>query len=397
MNMSESGARQSRIRGVLRPALVIASLACSMTLGCASKSGGSADDFALKPSADGGYVVNRRYETISTRDTWTVDGDAVDVTLLVPAPSGAYPLVLYLPGLGELSDAGLSWRQAWARAGYAVLSVQPTNFGPAVWTSNRARAGDFFNIAHDAFSVPSLAARTQIVRGALEQVSRRQHDARGTAFAQIDLTRIAVAGFDLGAQTALMVAGMRVPGVEPLHLPDGVKGVMVLSPYADASEVESKFQPIQLPVLSVTSRLDTDAYGLIGTASIRRVPFQYMPPGQKYLLLLASAPHAELAGTRPNSSRDGKDTEDDIAAEDDKILGDETAEVYEGERKKRRKPDYSASRAEKLAQLVRMQRQVQAVTTAYLDAVIRNDAAGAGWLSKNAKAWLGDSGELLSK
>jgi len=395
MNMSESGARQSRIRGVLRPALVIASLACSMTLGCASKSGGSADDFALKPSADGGYVANRRYETMSTRYTWTMDEDAVDVSLLVPAPSGAYPLVLYLPGLGELSDAGLSWRQAWARAGYAVLSVQPTKFGPAVWTSNRARAGDFFDIAHDAFSVPSLAARTQVVRDALEQVSRRQHGANGTAFARIDLARIAVAGFDLGAQTALMVAGARVRDVEPLHPPDGVKAVIVLSPYADASEVESNFQPIRLPVLSVTSRLDTDAYGLIGTASIRRVPFQYMPPGQKYLLLLASARHAELAGARPNGSRDGKDTED--ATEDDKVLGDETAEVYEGERKKRRKPDYSASRAEKLAQLVRVQSQVQAVTTAYLDAIIRNDAAGAEWLSKNAKAWLGDSGELLSK
>jgi dienelactone hydrolase len=397
MTISGPGAPDYRICAVLRPALMIASLVCSMTLGCASKSGGSLDAAAVKPSADGGYVVNRRYETMSTRDTWTVDGDAVDVSLLVPAPSGAYPLVLYLPGLGELSDAGLSWRQAWARAGYAVLSVQPTKFGPAIWTSNRARAGDFFSIAHDAFSVPSLAARTQIVRDALEQVSRRQHDARATAFARIDLARIAVAGFDLGAQTALMVAGTTVRGVEPPHLPDGVKGVIVLSPYADASEVESNFQPIRLPVLSVTSSLDTDAYGLIGTASIRRVPFRYMPPGQKYLLLLASAPHAELAGARPIGSRDGKDTEDASAAEDDKILGDETAEVYEGERKKRRKPDYSASRADKLAQLVRVQSQVQAVTTAYLDAIIRNDAAAAEWLTKNARAWLGDSGELLSK
>jgi len=394
MTISGPGARQYRICVALRPALVIASLVCSMTLGCASKSDGSLDAVAVKPSP-GGYVVNRRYETMSTRDTWTVDGDAVDVSLLVPAPSGVYPLVLYLPGLGELSDAGLSWRQAWAQAGYAVLSVQPTRFGPAIWTSSRARAGDFFNIAQDAFSVPSLTTRTQIVQYALEQVSRRQHDARGAAFARIDLARIAVAGFDLGAQTALMVAGARVRGVEPLHLPDGVKGAIALSPYADASEVESNFQPIRLPVLSVTSRLDTDAYGLIGTASIRRVPFRYMPPGQKYLLLLASASHAELAGTRPNSPRDGKDTED--AGEDDKVLGDETAEVYEGERKKRRKPDYSASRAEKLAQLVRVQSQVQAVTTAYLDAIIRNDAAAAEWLSKNARAWLGDSVELVSK
>jgi hypothetical protein len=391
--------RGARSRGValLGATLLVAGLVCSVTSGCASKSSGTPDAAVAKPPADGGYVSNRRYETISTQDTWTVRENVVDVSLLVPAPPGIYPLVLYLPGLGEAADAGLSWRQAWAQAGYAVLCVQPIKFGTALWTSSRARAGDFFNLAKDAFSVPSLATRTQIVKDTLEQVSRRQREARGAAFSQIDLTRVAVAGFDLGAQTALLVAGESVRGVEPVHLPDGVKGIIVLSPYADLSGVESNFQPIRLPVLSVTSGLDTDAYGLISSPSIRRMPFQYMPPGQKYLLLLASAPHAVLAGASPYSPRNDKDTEDEPTAEDDKILGDETAEVQEGRPKKRRRPDYSAARADKLAQRIRVQTQVQAVTTAYLDAIVKNDAAAAEWMTRNAKRWLGDSAELVSK
>jgi len=44
-----------------------------------------------------------------------------------------------------------------------------------------------------------------------------------------------------------------------------------------------------------------------------------------------------------------------------------------------------------------VQGQVQAVTTAYLDAVVRNDAAAAQWLKQNAKTWLGDSAELMTK
>jgi len=275
-----------------------------------------------------------------------------------------------------------------------VLCVQPTSLGPAVWASSRARAGDFVGIARDAFSVTSLAMRTQIVRATLDQVSRRQ---RNAPFAQIDLARIAVAGFDLGAQTALIVAGQNVPGVDPLQLPDGVKAVIALSPYADRAAVESLYQPIRLPVLSVTSGMDRDAYGLIASPSLRRAPFQFMPSGGKYLLLFASAPHVLLAGAAPATPRENREVGDASTADDDKILGDETAEVYEGRPKKRRKPDNAASRADKLAQQLQVHRQVQAITTAYLDALLRNDAAATQWLTQNAKTWLGDSAELEFK
>jgi len=362
-----------------------------VTAGCASSSSGNPEVAATKPPGNGAYVPNRRYETIATQESWTVNGNQVDVTLLVPAASGTYPLVLYMPGLGEPSEAGSTWRQAWARAGYAVLCVQPTQFGTAIWSSSRARAGDFSGIARDAYAGKSLAMRAQILQDAFAQVSRRQ---RGPAFAQIDLSRIAVAGFDLGAQTAQLVAGESVRGVEPLRFPDAVKGVIVLSPYADRASEESNFQSIHLPVLAVTSAHDADTYRLIASPSMRRTPFEYMPPGQKYLLLLASAAHGVLSGAGPAAPRDSEDT---FTADDDKILGDETAEIQDGPRKRRRRPDYTAARTARLAQVARVQGQVQAVTTAYLDAVLRNDAAAAQWLKQNAKTWLGDSAELMTK
>jgi dienelactone hydrolase len=374
--------------------LLIASLICLADAGCASRSTDNTSAAAVKTSASNGYVPSRHYETTSAQDTWTLDGSLVDVTLMVPTPGGPYPLVLYLPGLGEACDAGLSWRQAWARAGYAVLCVQPKTVGPSVWASSRARAGDFVGIARDAFSVPSLVMRTQVVRAALARVSRRGHD---TGFAQVDLARIGIAGFDLGAQTALVVAGQHVAGLEPLPLPDGVKAVITLSPYADRAAAESLYQEIHVPVLTVTSGMDTDAYGLVGTPSIRRTPFQYMPAGRKYLLLLASAPHALFAGAPPAATRENKDGQDTLTGEDDRILGDETAEVYEGRPHKRRKLDDSASRANKLAQQLKVQRQVQAVTTAYLDAFVRNDGAAAQWLTQDATTWLGESAELEVK
>ncbi len=362
--------------------LLIASLICLANAGCASRSTDNAGVAAVKTTGNNGYVPGRHYETTATQDTWTLDGSLVDVTLMVPTSGGPYPLVLYLPGLGEACDAGLSWRHAWARAGYAVLCIQPKTVGPAVWASSRARAGDFVGIARDAFSVRSLEMRTQVVRAALARVSRRGRDA---GFAQSDLARIGIAGFDLGAQTALVLAGQHVAGLEPVPLPDGVKAVITLSPYAERAADESRYQDLHVPVLTVTSAMDTDAYGLVGTPLIRLTPFQYMPAGRKFLLCSPMHRTGYSRGLRPPTPGENKDGPDTLTAEDDKILGDETAEVYEGPPHKRRKPDNSATRANRLAQQVKVRSHVQAVTTAYLDAFVRNDSAAAQWLTQDAR------------
>jgi dienelactone hydrolase len=383
--------------------LLIAGLVCCTTLGCAGNSGSKPDPAVVKRYADRGYTPDRRYETTTIQDTWTVRSEVVDVALVVPSQAGTYPLVVYLPGLGESPNAGVLWRQTWARAGYAVLSAQPTRYGKAVWSSSAARAGEFFTIAKEAFSVRSLETRTQLVQGILDETSRRQRDARAPAFARIDMSRVAITGFDLGAQTAMMFAGEAVRGVEPVQLSPAVKCVVALSPYADFSGMgmESNFVTIRLPVLSVTSPADTDAYGLVTSASIRRAPFQYMPPSQKTLLVLSSAPHSLLAGgTLPEKRREQEGGTPpaavDDAGPDARIVSDETSETSgAGYDKKRRAAN--APRGSQSAERAKEQTQVQAVTTAYLDAIVKDDPLASEWLSRNAKGWLGDSAELLSR
>src|SRR6185295_14488649 len=85
------------------------------------------------------------------------------------------------------------------------------------------------------------------------------------------------------------------------------RSVIALSPYADFAGMgtEARFRDIRLPVMSVTSPEDTDAYGLVTTAAVRRAPYQYMPPGRKYLLLLGAGPHSLLGGQEhPPAERD---------------------------------------------------------------------------------------------
>jgi hypothetical protein len=393
---------ERRARARVRASLLIAGLVCCTAWGCAGHSGSKPDPAVVKQYADRGYKPDRRYETTSIEDTWTISSEPVDVALVVPSQAGTVPLVVYLPGLGESPNAGLFWRRTWAQAGYAVLSAQPTRYGKAVWSSSAARAGEFFTIAKDAFSVRSLATRTQLVQGILDETSRRQRNAGTPAFARIDMSRIAISGFDLGAQTAMVFAGASVRGVEPVQLSASIKCVVALSPYADFSGMgmESNFVTIRLPVLSVTSPVDTDAYGLVTSAFIRRAPFQYMPPGQKTLLVLSSAPHSLLAGGALPEKRQAQDggtppAAVDEAGPDARIVSDETSEAN-GERYDKRRRGANQRRGQ-APERAKEQTQVEAVTTAYLDAIVKDDPLASEWLSRNAKSWLGDSAELLSK
>ena len=193
-----------RGRGRVRLIAGVLACACAASLsGCHSAAPARPSAAAPKQRAGSGYSGSRHDATASTRDIWRVDDQPVDIVLLAPAQAGRHALIIYLPGLGESCTAGEVWRRTWAEAGYAVLCAQSPALGEAVWSSERARRGDFAGIARDAYAAPALAKRVAAVRGLIDELQRRQEAGGETPYVQIDLTRIAVGGFDLGAETAL--------------------------------------------------------------------------------------------------------------------------------------------------------------------------------------------------
>ena len=384
--------------------LLFAAVTSGAMVACADKPSAKSRVSAAESRADTGYVPEHRFQTTATQDTWLIGSEPVDIRLLVPIQGGIFPLVFYFPGLGESPDAGLAWRQFWAEAGYAVLSAQPAKYGTAVWSSDRAHIGDFLDIAKDAFAAPSLATRTELARGLLDETWRRRRGKHDLALDHIDMSRVAVTGYDLGAQTAMMVAGENVQGVESLQVPEGVKCVVALSPYADFSGMglESNFSSIRLPVLSVTSSQDTDAYGLVKSAAVRRAPYQYMPPSQKYLLVLSGAPHSLFAGSSaPTKGKGGYSTQAQGDSESEGEAGavepsDDSSDRAQAQGRKNRRASSAGPNGSSARRAIDVV-QVQSVTTAFLDATVKNDPIGSEWLSRNAKRWLGSSADLESK
>lgn len=257
--------------------------------------------------AERGYVPAAAGEPQPFADTW-VRGERVLVAEgLVPVGPDAAPLVLYLPGLGEGTQAGIAWRQAWAAAGYAVVSLQE-QADHRVWTSPPARAGEFRRLVADRFDPRAVAERVEDVRHALDRLRARARTG-AIPFARIDPDRVAVAGFDVGARTAMALAGERHPVLGILPRPAPVQAIVAISPVANAAAggLAERFGAVSLPLLVVTGTGDEDPYGIVDTPFARQAPFHFAPPGDKFLLVLADGIHATLSGSPPSALPDAGD------------------------------------------------------------------------------------------
>jgi predicted dienelactone hydrolase len=317
---------------------------------------------------------------------------------MIPATNDRFPLVVYLPGLGETAESGLVWRKAWAEAGYAVLSVQPASEGVAVWKSEQARLGDFQAVARTHFAASSLARRAQLLEGVFADLARHANGA--SAFARVDTQAIAVTGFDLGAQTAMIFAGERVDGVAALHSPAAIKAVIALSPYADFAGmgIMPDFEDIRIPVLGVTSGEDTDAYGLVTSPSVRRAPFRYMPAGDKYLLMLAGAPHSLMSGREvpeTSTTEAARGSDGGTGSGEQRSRGGMRGRRGGGQRGGSNETP-SAAGSPSINWKMELT-DVKSVSVAFLDATVKDDPVAREWLHKDAQRWLGELAQLSSK
>ena len=96
-------------------------LCCLVTGGCTS----TPRPEVSPPLVDRGYVSKRHYATNASQDAWPFADTVLDISFIAPAEPGPFPVIIYLPGLGESAAAASVWRKAWAEA---VLQAKMTSW-----------------------------------------------------------------------------------------------------------------------------------------------------------------------------------------------------------------------------------------------------------------------------
>ena len=383
--------------------LSIAVMFSAALLGCADSGPGrrgadrdkAATERAERLSASA-YQPAEEFSLTLALQTWTVQGETLPVSLAFPGGSArGLPLVVYLPGLGESAQAGLRWRQAWARAGFAVLSLQPLDADARAWSSDLARAADFKALAREHQQPEMLHARLERLSAALAE-ARQRAAAGDSLWRRVDFNAVGIAGYDLGVQAALAPALMAQ-----------AKAVVALSPVVsiDAAALAGS----STPLLMISSRRDSDPTGLFADAAQRGSQiFEQWPAaagGKSFLLMLNSATHGALSGSP------GLDVDDEAGDTTPSQRGSQNGQQRTGRHhgnsggnsgagSNTGNGDAHASGAPSSRMSAGSQEAgavIQGASIAFLDATLRARPQAQAWLQQDAPEWLKGLGEWVQR
>jgi serine/threonine protein kinase/pimeloyl-ACP methyl ester carboxylesterase len=206
--------------------------------------------------------------------------------------SGSLPLIIFSHGYGGSREGYEYLGRGWADAGYIVIF--PTHLG----SDTEALAQMGLRGASDpatAFEMQrQRAADVHFVLSSLKLIDQQVRDIHG----KIDKQEIGVAGHSMGAGTALLVAGATASaanGAAQSFRDKHVRAVIAMSPQGPGEEgfSDHSWDSVAVPALTMSGSKDRGIGGQ--PAEWRMLPFQHMPAGGKYQVLVNGADHLTFA------------------------------------------------------------------------------------------------------
>lgn len=299
---------------------------------------GPAQAGAYDPLAVAGAV-----ETLDLNITAAQRRRSVPVRVFLPAGNTAAALVLFSHGLGGSREGNDFLGRHWARRGYVVVFLQHPGSDDGVWKD--VAAAQRMAAMRAAASGHNFFLRVQDVSAVIDQLERWNLSAGSRLMGRLDLTRIGMSGHSFGALTTQAISGQTYGGKSVAD--PRIKAAIAFSPSSPRrGNAKEAFGKVQIPWLLMTGTHDTAVIGDADLAS-RLAVFPALPAGGKYELVLDGAEHSAFT--------------------DRALPGDS----------KRRNP--------------RHHRTLLALSTAFWDAWLRDDAAAKAWLDGNGPTTFLDS------
>jgi predicted dienelactone hydrolase len=293
-----------------------------------------------------------RADVRTTDETWQDAARDRDVPVRVyrdNATTKPAPIILLSHGLGGSRGAMAFAAEAWAAHGYVCVTLQHAGSDESLWRD--AAPGRRLQALKSGMNAKAYLDRCGDVRFAINELARRNAADSDTLRGKLDLDRVGLAGHSFGAQTVQAIIGQRPPRANArLSVADPrVKAAVAFSPSYDGPNPQAAFAEVKTPCFHFTGTKDVAP---VGGARVedRRVPFDHIPPGEQFLVVLTDGDHAVFGGG-------------------------------EGRRVGADPKQYAA-----------WHKLIVELTTKFWDAELRDDADAKRWLREDAKRSLGDAG-----
>jgi predicted dienelactone hydrolase len=265
----------------------------------------------------------------------------IPLRVYLPADTRPAPVVLFSHGLGGSREGSPYLGEHWSARGFLVIVVQHPGSDDAVWKD--IRPAERMAALQKAANLENTLLRFGDIPAVIDQLDRWNRSSDFPLSGRLDLKRIGMSGHSFGAVTTQGVSGQRTALGAASFTDTRIKAALAMSPSSPRNGGDSKraFGGVTIPWLLMTGTNDVAVVGDADVAS-RLAVFPALPPGGKYELVLNGAEHSAFS--------------------DRALPGD----------KEKRNPNHH--------------RVILAVSTAFWDAWLREDA--------RARAWLDGAGPL---
>ncbi|APV49426.1 dienelactone hydrolase [Betaproteobacteria bacterium GR16-43] len=257
----------------------------------------------------------------------------IPLRVFLPADPKPAPVVLFSHGLGGSREGNAFMGEHWAARGYVAVFLQHPGSDTSVWKG--VPPAQAMQAMRSAASAGNLMLRIEDVHATLDQLERWNKDSGSKLRARMDLAHVGMSGHSFGAVTTQSVSGQSMP-LAGKALDKRIDAAILYSPSPPRiGSAKGAFAKVEIPWLLMTGTKDVAAIGSI-TAASRLEVFPALPPGGKYELVLDRAEHSAFT--------------------DRALPGD----------KEDRNPKHH--------------RAILAISTAFWDAYLRDDAQARAWI-----------------
>lgn len=261
----------------------------------------------------------------------------IPIRVYLPKDTAAAPVVLFSHGLGGNREGSAFLGKHWALRGYVAVFLQHPGSDDSVWKDKPV--AERMAALKQAAGLKDFLLRVQDVPVVLDQLEVWNKDASHLFAGRLDLKHIGMSGHSFGAVTTQATSGQSY-AVGKGFTDSRIKAAVVMSPGGPANgDTKKAFGNVQIPWMLLTGTKDSSPINGADAKS-RLVVFPALPPGEKYELVLNKAEHSAFT---------------------ERALPGETEP---------RNPNHH--------------RSILAVTTAFWDAYLRDDAEAKQWLDGDA-------------